>query len=166
MLAWLDDAQLKLYDVQDHCAVNCNIAATELCVQHGNLYIRAHQHVTRIGLHRLGQRLLARRAQACVEVLPHATRLFDGCAWQRMLGHTVFTLLELDDNLHHLPDLVTFSNGTVVQRNADASLALCSKQPGCNLHKIGRDARLGTYSSMHTHQGILVIWGCDRAALF
>lgn len=58
-LAWIDDAQLKLYDVQYHCAVNCNIAASELCVQHGDLYIRAHQHVTRIGLQRLGQRLLA-----------------------------------------------------------------------------------------------------------
>ena len=56
---WIDDAQLKLYDVQYHCAVNCNIAASELCVQHGDLYIRAHQHVTRIGLQRLGQRLLA-----------------------------------------------------------------------------------------------------------
>lgn len=66
--------------------------------------------------------------------------------------------LWLDDDIHHLPDFITLSNGTVVQRNSDANLALFSKQPRCNLLKVVRDACLSEATSLcHSDDGIALI---------
>jgi len=94
VLVWAANGQLHAYDLEHETLIPCQMSAQEICVQHGELYVRAGPTVTRISLRTLNGRTLATVGSTAVNVLPHASRLFPGCVWQCLLGTTVFTLLE------------------------------------------------------------------------
>jgi len=90
--AWRAGGRLHLHDVARAQAVGCQLAADALTVSDGALVVRSGPRLVELRLQRLGERVHA-LPHLLATVLREATELFDGLAFENLLGRTHLRLL-------------------------------------------------------------------------
>jgi hypothetical protein len=92
VLACLDGGALRLFDLRAAASVPFGLAVAEVAGTEGGIAARAGAQVLGVVLHDVGASVVA-STSAVANVLPHATRLYDGVAFQDLLGAAFATLL-------------------------------------------------------------------------
>lgn len=83
----LAGGRLSLWNLTDRAPVVFDLAVLEASCTDGRIHVRTADHIHEVQLTDVGANVLA-STRPVANVMPHATRLFDGVALQNMLGTT------------------------------------------------------------------------------
>jgi len=82
----------KMSNLTDRCEVTFGLEVDEVSSYDGRIYLRTSDYVHEVVLTDVGSSVIA-TTKPVVKVLPHATRLYQGCVVQNMLGSMFVSLL-------------------------------------------------------------------------
>lgn len=83
--AWLEDGRLKLLNLESKIPIPCDVAGRNLMSYDGRLYLQSEKNILEITFIEMGNTLMA-ASNSVADIMPEATELFQGVAFQDMFG--------------------------------------------------------------------------------
>lgn len=87
VVAWVEGGELRLQDLTTQQPVPTIVRADDVMSYDGRIYVRSQDRILEVVLHDMGSQVIP-TTRVAVNVLEHATRIFEGVALQDLLGST------------------------------------------------------------------------------
>lgn len=129
----LKESQLGLWDLERKDSVEFGLKVTNAVTVKGRIYAQVATQVLEVHMNRAGTRLVA-TTQPVVQILEHATQLFDGLVLQNLLGTTFASLLP-GGGLSYQVALRELDGAEVLDARLDGTVLMASVRHEGALHR-------------------------------
>ena len=92
VVAWIEGGRLCMWDVLFKRSIPLDIRADQVVCHDGRVYVRSGDTLVEVVLTDMGSTVVA-SPRIAARILPHASRLYEGCLVQDMLGSKFVTVL-------------------------------------------------------------------------